>query len=271
MKLKDQVALLTHCGNPLGQAIAFSLGEEGANLCLCELPGKSSALRETVQELEKIGKQAIEKELDITDKHQIQKAVEETFKHFGRLDILVNIVVGPATYHRFMENLPIADWDRAMAIMLRGAFFYSQAASKFMKDQKRGKIIYLSSRDGRTAAELTDFAEVTAQAGIFGFTRQLAHQLGPYGINVNAIAAGIVLPGWRWEKAWMDLDEENKNALLRQIPLRRFARPGEIGRVVVFLASDDASYITGATIDVNGGQLMPIFPPRSETLAEVSK
>ena len=135
-----------------------------------------------------------------------------------------------------------------------------------MKERKKGKIINLSSRGGRTAEELSSFAEVTSRAGIFGLTRQVAHQLGPFGIQVNAIAAGIVLPGWRWEKEWAALDEKKKETFLAQIPLRRFARPEEIARVVVFLASDDSSYITGATLDVNGGQLFPIFPPRSETL-----
>jgi len=271
VKLAEQVALLTNCGNPLGQAIALALAEEGANLSLAELPGNSAALGEIIRNVEKMGKEAISGEVNIENKQQVEGFVEETFKRFGRLDILVSMAVSPTDYHRFMDDLPMADFDLVTATCLKGAFLYSQAVSRVMKNQRRGRIIYLSSHGARTAAELADFAEVTAQAGIFGLTRQVAHQLGPHGINVNAIAAGILLPGWHFEKEWMGLPEEKKDALLKQIPLRRFVRPEEVARVVVFLASEDASYITGATIDVNGGQLMPIFPPRSETLTGRSK
>jgi len=222
-------------------------------------------LKDIVREVEALGRQALSRETDITDNRQVQSVVDATLEHFGRIDILVNAVAGPKL-PRFIEDLKIVDWDKAMTMGLKGTFFFCHAVSKVMKDEKRGKIINISSRGARTAEELADIAEVTAKAGLLGLTRQLAHQLGPYGINVNAVAPGIFLPGWRWEQEWMALPEEKRNTLLKRIPLRRFARPEEIARAVVFLATDDASYISGATIDVNGGQPMPLFPQRSEKL-----
>ncbi len=264
MKLKEHVALLTNCGDALGRSIALALAGEGSHISLCDLPHRLSAMKDIVDEIKALGQKASAQTVDVMDKRQVQFVIDETLKHFGKIDILVSAVADHIKLPRFIEDLHIEDWDKAMAMSLKGSFFFCQAVSKVMKDQKRGKIINILSRGARTAEELADITEVTAKAGLLGLTRQLAHQLGPHGINVNAVAPGIVLPGWRWEQEWMDLDEEKRNVLLKQIPLRRFARPEEIARVVVFLASDDASYISGATIDVNGGQLMPIFPPRSE-------
>jgi len=266
MKLKEKVALLTNCGNPLGRAIALALATEGANVSLCGFPNSFPALKDIAQEVERRGPKSVAQEGNLTDAGQIRILVEKTRQHFGTIDILVNAVAEAKELPRFIEDFPGQDWDEAMNKSLKCPFLFCQAVSRIMQSQKYGKIINLSSPGGRTADELSSFAEVTAEAGIFGLTRQVAHQLGPYGINVNAIATGIVLPGWRWEKEWAALDEKAKETFLAQIPLRRFAQADEIARVVVFLASDDSSYITGATIDVNGGQLMPIFPPRSETL-----
>ncbi len=267
MKLNQQVALLTNCGNPVGQAIACALAGEGAHVSMCGLPGSSAVLKGIAQEVEGLGSRAFVQEADVTSLLQVQTLVKATLENFGRIDILINAIAEADQLARFIEQLPGSGWDEAMNLGLKSTFLFCQAVSKVMKGQKGGEIINLSSRGGRTAEELSSFAEVTAKAGIFGLTRQAAHQLGPFGIRVNAIAAGIVLPGWPWEKEWAALDEKKKETFLAQIPLRRFARPEEIARVVVFLASDDSSYITGATLDVNGGQLFPIFPPRSETLS----
>jgi NAD(P)-dependent dehydrogenase (short-subunit alcohol dehydrogenase family) len=267
MKLDGKVALLTHCGNPLGRAVALALAGEGASISLCGFPASSSALEEIAREVERMGRKSIAREGDLTVPLQVQSIVKDTLENLGEVDILVNAIAEVKELPRFLEQLTSQGWDEAMNLGLKSTFLFCQAVSKIMKGQKGGKIINLSSRGGRTGEELSSFAEVTAKAGIFGLTRQVAHQLGPFGIRVNAIAAGIVVPGWPWEKEWGTLDEKKKEAFLAQIPLRRFARPEEIAQVVVFLASDDSSYITGATVDVNGGQLFPIFPPRSETLS----
>ena len=124
-----------------------------------------------------------------------------------------------------------------------------------MKEKRSGKIINISSQAGRSKSELSNLPYASAKAGILGFTRQLAHEVGSWGIHVNAIAPGIILT----EKAirrWEERSEEERQKMLEAIPLRRLGNPEEIAHVAVFLASDKSSYITGATIDVNGGRFM---------------
>lgn len=271
MKLKEKVALLANGGSPLDRAIALALSEEGAYLSMCGFPGSSSSLKTLVQDIAEVGGQSKFQEGDLTNPDQVQRIVDRTLKDYRKIDILVNAVTNPKEWPRFIESLTGDDWDEAMAVGLKSTFLFCRAVSKIMMAQKTGRIINFSSQGGRTVDELASLADVTAKSGILGLTRQIAHQLGPYGITVNAIAPGIVLPGWRWEQEWKALREEKREAILKHIPLRRFARPEEIARVVVFLASEDASYITGATLDVNGGQLMPIFPPSSETLVEEAR
>ncbi len=266
MKCKDKVALLTNCGSAMGRAVALALAKEGANLSLCGPSQSETILMGVAAEVKKKRRQCLVYTAEAKKSAEIQKAVDATKTQMQRIDILVNLAPEMRGMPRFMEDLSGDDWQEAMDLGMKSIFLFCRGVSRIMKDQRSGKIINLSSRGGRTAEELASLAETTAHAGLFGLTRQFAHQLGPYGINVNAIAAGIVLPGWRWEKEWAALGEDKKADFLNKIPLRRFARPEEIARVVVFLASEEASYITGATIDADGGRLMPIFPMRSETL-----
>jgi 3-oxoacyl-[acyl-carrier protein] reductase len=267
MKLKDKVALFVNGGSPLDRAIALTLSEEGAHVSLCGFPDRSSSLKILVREIVEGGGRSQFQEGDLTDPAQVQEMVEKTRKDFQKIDILVNAATASKPWPRFIEGLTGDDWDEAMAVGLRSAFLFCRAVSKIMLGQKNGRIINFSSQGGRTVDELSSLADVTTKSGILGLTLQIAHQLGPHGITVNAVAPGIVLPGWRWEQEWKALREEKREAILKQIPLRRFARPEEVARAVVFLASEDASYITGTTLDVNGGQRMPIFSPSSETLA----
>lgn len=125
-----------------------------------------------------------------------------------------------------------------------------------MKKQRWGRIISISSQAGRSSSELAGITYSSAKAGLLGFTRQLARQVGPYGILVNAVAPGIIISGERIEKKWLARSEEERQEMLKAIPLGRLGRPEDVAPVVVFLASEEAGYITGAVIDVNGGRFM---------------
>ena len=156
-----------------------------------------------------------------------------------------------------IEDVEVEDWDKVVNVNLRGAFFCCQAVIAQMRKQGAGgKIVNISAMAGRTYATLAGVQYASAKAGIGGLTRQLAREVGPEGINVNAVAPTVMLTGDRVRKLWESKTEEERRAVIEAIPLRRLAEPKEVARAVVFLASAAASYITGVTLDVNGGRFM---------------
>lgn len=154
-----------------------------------------------------------------------------------------------------LEDLEQKDWDWVIDLNLKGTYICTQAVIKYMKEQQSGKIVNISSQAGRSKSELSNLPYASAKAGVLGFTRQLAHEVGQFGINVNAIAPGIVERVGR-TGLWDGASGAERRKMLEAIPLRRRGRPEEIAQVAIFLASDNSSYITGATIDVNGGRFM---------------
>ena len=183
----------------------------------------------------------------------VQKAIDT----FGRIDILVNNAGGALHTPHKLEEVDEKDWDKVVNINLKGAFLCSQAVIAQMRKQGTGgKIVNISALAGRSYATLAGVQYTSAKAGIGGLTRHLAREVGPFGINVNAVAPSVMLTGERVRGLWEAKTEEERKKVIEEIPLRRLAEPREIARVVVFLASDDASYVTGVTLDVNGGRFM---------------
>jgi NAD(P)-dependent dehydrogenase (short-subunit alcohol dehydrogenase family) len=183
--------------------------------------------------------------------------VQKTAEAFGRIDILVNNAGGGFNLPNKLEEITDEIWDRVVDANLKGTFICSRAVAPYMKQQKSGRIINLSSKAGRYGGELTGIQYSSAKAGVMGLTRQLAKDLGPFGITSNAIAPGLALSSPRVEKLWMERKtEEERKATIQAIPLRRLSTVDEQASVILFLASDDASYVSGVTIDVNGGWLV---------------
>ena len=175
-------------------------------------------------------------------------------EEWGRLDILVNNAgMGNAAIP--VEKIPLEDWDYAVALNLRSAFLCVRSAVPVMKRQGYGRIINVSSFAGRNYSRLSGPDYGSAKAGLLGFTRHMAVELGPYGICVNAVAPSIVLTD-RVKAKWEARTEEERQVVLSSIPLRRVGQPEEVATVIAFLASEDASYVNGVCIDINGGSYM---------------
>ena len=183
------------------------------------------------------------------------RLINETLGTFGTVDILVNNAGGGGPPWP-LEQIDLDAWEREIRVNLTGAFLCSRAAIGEMKKKGWGRIINMSSQAGRSGSELAGLTYASAKAGILGFTRQLARQVAPYGILVNAVAPGVIMSGERIEKKWQERSEAERQEMLRAIPLGRIGTPEDVVPVVLFLASEGAGYITGAVIDVNGGRFM---------------
>jgi len=180
--------------------------------------------------------------------------VAKVMDKWGRLDILVNNAgrggAGPP-----VEEISAEEWDRLITLNLKSAFLCIRAVAPIMKRQGYGRIVNVSSRAGRSHSEVTGPVYGSAKAGMLGLTRHMAAELGPYGITVNAVAPGLVM-SQRVKARFEALTEEEQRKTIMNIPLRRLAEPEEIARTIAFLASDDASYVNGVALDVNGGIYM---------------
>ncbi|MCM8796110.1 MAG: 3-oxoacyl-[acyl-carrier-protein] reductase [Candidatus Omnitrophica bacterium] len=247
MLLKDRVVLISGASRGIGRAIALELAREGADIAFNYLKSKSQA-QSLEEELKALGIRARASCVDICDFYAVSNWVKETKEFFGGLDILINnagIIKDMALM--FMDR---QDWQEVLDTNLSGVFNLTRAAIIGFIKQKKGNIVNITSISGIVgAARQTNYA--AAKAGIIGFTKALARELGVYNIRVNAVAAGFIETDMT-----KDLKEAYKNEILKQIPLGRFGRPEEVAKVVKFLVSDEAQYINGEVIVVDGGLTM---------------
>jgi len=253
MRLQDRVAVVTGAANGLGRAIAERLAGEGARLALGDLEG--AALEQVAEGIRAARGDAVAVAGDLTEEAPAARLIEAAVQRFGRIDILVNNVGGS-------RNAPIwemkaEDWDFVLRLNLRATFLCTRAAVPHMMRQRYGRIVCLSSgaREGTpwTAYYAGGAAYSAAKAGVHGFVRDVALELAQHGIHVNAVAPGPIDtertgPGLR------RLDETVEYSPSRMTPLHRLGVPREVADAVVFLASDEASYITGHTLAVTGGR-----------------
>lgn len=239
MRLEGQVAIVTGGGGGIGKATCLAFAREGADIVIPEVNVANADA--AASEIHALGRKCEVIETDVSNGESVRKMVNQTLNEFGLIDILVNNA-GIFSYTR-IDACTEEEWDRMMAVNLKGPFLCSQAVMETMKAQRSGRIINLGSLAGQVGGIVASAPYSASKAGVMCLTKSLARVLGEYGITVNSIAPGIAAT----EMA------KNHPDMRAQIPLGRVADASEVASAILFLASDEGRYLTGATLDVNGG------------------
>ena len=249
-ELKGKKALVTGGSRGIGRGIALALAKQGAEVAVNYHSNKAEADK-VVEEIKKMGRKTFSVQADVSSVDEVIKMFAQLKKNFGGLDILVNNA--GVCHFSPLETMTEEEWNKTLDINLKGQFLCAREAVKLMK-AKGGKIINISSvasgQIGFGAPQIAHY--VASKGGVAALTEALAVELAPYKINVNAIAPGFFATDMT---ASMVTNEETKKAYLAQIPWKRFGTPEDIGATAAFLASDEADYLTGAFIVVDGGWL----------------
>ena len=253
MRFEGKVALITAAANGIGRATAEIMAREGAIVIAAD--NHQGRLDEAVPALRGSGAKVEGKLVDALDAAQVDKLIADVERDHGRIDILVNAVGGSTVIDKpaaTTEQLTLANWQKLIAFNLDGTFLVTHAVIPVMKRRRSGKIVNLASIAGRGLSANSSSAYAAAKGGIIAFTRKLAHELGPEGINVNAIAPSVTLTE-RIRPHWEKRSQGSQAEEIEHTPLRRVAEAVDQARVICFLASSDADFVTGITIDVTGG------------------
>ena len=253
MRFRNKVALITAAANGIGRATAAIMVREGATVIAVD--NNQSRLDEAVPALRRDGGKAEGRLVDALVPAEVDALVADVVRQHGAIDILVNAVGGStviANPQATTEQLAFADWQKLIAFNLDGTFLVTHAVIPVMKRQRSGKIVNLASIAGRGLSQNSSSAYAAAKGGIIAFTRKLAHELGPDGINVNAIAPSVTLTE-RIRPHWEKRSQASQAEEIERTPLRRVAEAVDQANVICFLASADADFVTGLTIDVTGG------------------
>jgi 3-oxoacyl-[acyl-carrier protein] reductase len=247
MKLKDRVSIVTGGARGIGKAIVFVFLREGARVAIVD--SDRERLEIIKKEFKKENKEVIVIPCDITKGSDVKEMVVQVHKKFGRVDILVNNagIIRRGT----IETVTEEDWDRVIEVNLKGTFNCSKAVVEIMKQQRYGKIVNVSSIAGKMGDITSAPGYGPSKAGMDALTKTLARQLAQYGINVNAVSPHAIET--EMSAQW---SEERRREIIASIPLGRLGKPEDVAEAVLFLASDEASFITGEILDVNGGALM---------------
>jgi 3-oxoacyl-[acyl-carrier protein] reductase len=244
MRFKDRVALITGGGRGIGAATAHLMAGEGAKVAISDLD--EAPAKEVAGPLKGLAVAC-----DVSRRDQVEAMVAQVLKEFGRLDILV--ACAGITRDNLIHKMSDDDWDSVIDTHLKGTFLCAQAAQKPMVEQKSGKMVFLSSTSALGNRGQANYS--TAKAGLQGMARTLAIELGPFNINVNAVAPGFIetrMTRATAERVGMDY-ETFKTGVAAQTPLRRVGEPNDVASVIAFLCSDESSYVSGQTIYVRGG------------------
>jgi 3-oxoacyl-[acyl-carrier protein] reductase len=246
MIFNQKVSLVTGASQGIGEAIAEELGKEGATVVLVDI--QKEKMEQVANRLSGQGIRALPFEADVTDSEQVSSVTEAVVKELGKVDHLVNNA--GITRDSLLLRMKEEDWDLVLNVNLKGAFNFSRALLKHMFSARYGRIVNISSVVGLMGNfGQTNYA--ASKAGLIGFSKSLAREVAGRGITVNCVAPGYIATSMT-EK----LPEEVKKAFLEIIPMKRFGLPVEVARAVKFLCSDEAAYITGQVINVNGGMYM---------------
>jgi NAD(P)-dependent dehydrogenase (short-subunit alcohol dehydrogenase family) len=246
MILEDKVAIVTGAGQGIGYGIAIKLAREGARVVASDANGETAL--QTAREIGALDHKALGIKTDVSNPSEVSQMVETTVSEFGRIDILINNagIARSATLLKLTEQA----WEEVLDVNLKGVFRTTQAVARHMVEAKYGKIVNVSSIYGRTGT-VGDSNYAASKAGLIGFTKSTARELAGHNINVNAI-----LPGMIDTPLLRGIPDKYLEPMIEEIPLGRVGTPEDIANVAAFLASDQANYITGATIEVTGGWRM---------------
>jgi len=247
MKLIDKIAIVTGAARGIGKATAIEFSKEGAYVIAADI--NLDGVNDTVKEIKREGFKATSIQLDISNLSDIKKKIENIIDKYKKIDILVNNA-------GLLSRVPIlemteSEWDRVMNVNLKGTFFLSKEVLPNMINQRYGKMINLSSLSAKRGGFSSGVNYGASKAGVISITKYLANFGASYNINVNA-----VVPGFADTEMFRSNPSNKINSIIKSIPLKRVARTDEIAKVIVFLSSEDSSYVTGEILDVNGGILM---------------
>jgi NAD(P)-dependent dehydrogenase (short-subunit alcohol dehydrogenase family) len=255
MRFQGKVALISAAGAGIGRATAMIIAREGGTVVGVDV--EPAALDRLTSDVVAAGGRApLALRADALDAASVEAAVQRAVETHGRIDILVNGVGGSTVVSRpaaLLDELTLEEWQKLLHFNLTGTFLFSHAVIPVMKRQRSGKIVNLASIAGRGLSRESSSAYATAKGGIIALTRKLAFELGPHGVTVNAIAPSLTLSE-RIRPHWERRSAEGQQAEINRTPLGRVATPDDQARVICFLASSDADFVTGVTIDVTGGQ-----------------
>ena len=253
MRFEGKVALITACASGIGRATADIMAREGA--VVVGVDNNAERLEKTVAEITAAGGRAHGRLCNALDAAEVNTLVAEAVKEFGRIDVLVNAVGGSTVIPRSgatVDELSLDEWKKLIDFNLDGTFLFTHAVVPVMKRQQSGKIVNLASIAGRGRSASSSSAYAAAKGGIIAFTKKLSYEVGPYGVNINAIAPSTTLTE-RIRPHWERRSQEDQAREIDKTPLRRVAEAIDQAKVICFLASSDADFITGVTIDVTGG------------------
>jgi 3-oxoacyl-[acyl-carrier protein] reductase len=246
-RFHDQVALVTGGGQGIGAATARRFAQEGARVVIADLNGDSAQAMAT-----EVGGDALGITCDVQEEASVEAMVEAALERFGGIDILVSNA--GVTKDNLLHKMTLAEWDQVIGVHTRGGFLCARAVARNMVSRQRGKMVFLSSTSALGNRGQANYA--TAKAGLQGLTRTLALELGKFQINVNSVAPGFVdtaMTRTVAERRHVPLDDFLRDAASR-IPLGRLGQPEDIAAVIAFLCSEDAAYISGQVLYVNGGR-----------------
>jgi 3-oxoacyl-[acyl-carrier protein] reductase len=244
--LQDKVVIITGGAGGIGRSCALAFAAEGARVVVADV---NVAQAQAVAAEAGGAQRAVAVQVDVTSPQSVQALFDATVAAFGRVDVLVN---GAGIFHRTpIDELTVEEWDQLMAINLKGTFLCSQAALRLMKPQRVGNIVNIASMGGQLGGIVAGADYSSSKAGVLCFTKSLAKNAGPFGIRVNAVNPGVI--DTAMTKPW---GEEILRKRIQETPLGRLGTPEEVASVVVFLASDGASFIHGTHVDINGGIYM---------------
>ncbi|MCG3119009.1 MAG: 3-oxoacyl-[acyl-carrier-protein] reductase FabG [bacterium] len=251
LNLKDKVALITGASRGLGKGIALGLAAEGCHLAICAR--QAEQLENAAKEMRAKNIEVLALPLDVTRADHVEQLVQQTKEKFGKIDILVNNVGG--NRRNLFEKTTDADWEAVINLNLLAHMRMSRAVIPQMREKKSGVILFISSIFGRESGGANLSIYNTTKAALISLAKIMAVELAPHHIRVNSLAPGSIrFPGGSWDKRCLEDPEGMKAFVAREMPLGRFGTVEEVANVAVFLASERASLITGACLNVDGGQ-----------------